>query len=288
MTSPDRRLFPILLFAAAVASAALFAQSSPLPNRSGSLKFAAIGDNGTGDRPQYEVAQQMTRLHSEFPFDLVIMLGDNMYGSQRPADFTRKFEQPYAPLLSIGVKFQAALGNHDTPEQIFYKPYNMNGQRYYTYARNNVRFFALDSTLMDRKQVAWIESALRDSREDWKICYFHHPLYSNAARHGSSVDLRILIEPIFVKYGVNVVFSGHDHVYERIQPQKGINYFVSGAAGQLRPGDMRRSSETAVSFDQDQSFMAVEISGTDMFFQAISRTGKTVDSGVIRRQGQAR
>ena len=292
VTSPDRRLFPILLFillfAAAVASAALFAQSSPLPNRSDSLKFAAIGDNGTGDRPQYEVAQQMTRLHSEFPFDLVIMLGDNMYGSQRPADFTRKFEQPYAPLLSIGVKFQAALGNHDTPEQIFYKPYNMNGQRYYTYTRNNVRFFALDSTLMDRKQVAWIESALRDSREDWKICYFHHPLYSNAARHGSSVDLRILIEPIFVKYGVNVVFSGHDHVYERIQPQKGINYFVSGAAGQLRPGDMRRSSETAVSFDQDQSFMAVEISGTDMFFQAISRTGKTVDSGVIRRQGQAR
>ena len=288
VTSPDRRLFPILLFAAAVASAALFAQSSPLPNRSDSLKFAAIGDNGTGDRPQYEVAQQMTRLHSEFPFDLVIMLGDNMYGSQRPADFTRKFEQPYAPLLSIGVKFQAALGNHDTPEQIFYKPYNMNGQRYYTYTRNNVRFFALDSTLMDRKQVAWIESALRDSREDWKICYFHHPLYSNAARHGSSVDLRTLIEPIFVKYGVNVVFSGHDHVYERIQPQKGINYFVSGAAGQLRPGNMRRSSQTAASFDQDQSFMAVEISGTDMFFQAISRTGKTVDSGVIRRQGQAR
>lgn len=292
MTSPDRRLFPILLFillfAAALASAALFAQSSPLPNRSDSLKFAAIGDNGTGDRPQYEVAQQMTRLHSEFPFELVIMLGDNMYGSQRPADFTRKFEQPYAPLLSIGVKFQAALGNHDTPEQIFYKPYNMNGQRYYTYTRNNVRFFALDSTLMDRKQVAWIESALRDSREDWKICYFHHPLYSNAARHGSSVDLRILIEPILVKYGVNVVFSGHDHVYERIQPQKGINYFVSGAAGQLRPGNMRRSSQTAASFDQDQSFMAVEISGTDMFFQAISRTGKTVDSGVIRRQGQAR
>ena len=288
MASAELRLSPIVFLAAALASAALLAQSGQLPNRSDSLKFAAIGDNGTGDRPQYEVAQQMTRLHSEFPFDLVIMLGDNMYGSQRPADFTRKFEQPYAPLLSIGVKFQAALGNHDTPEQIFYKPYNMNGQRYYTYARNNVRFFALDSTLMDRKQVAWIEAALRDSSEDWKICYFHHPLYSNAARHGSSVDLRILIEPIFVKYGVNVVFSGHDHVYERIQPQKGINYFVSGAAGQLRPGNMRRSSQTAASFDQDQSFMAVEISGTEMFFQAISRTGKTVDSGVIRRQGQAR
>ena len=209
-----------------------------------------------------------------------------MYGSQRPADFVRKFEQPYAPLLAAGVKFQASLGNHDDPAQISYRPYNMNGQRYYTYARNNVRFFALDSTLMDRKQIAWLEAGLRDSREEWKICYFHHPLYSNAARHGSSVDLRILIEPVFVKYGVNVVFSGHDHVYERVHPQKGIHYFVSGSAGQLRRGNMEPSSQTAASFDQDQSFMAVEIDGTEMFFQAISRTGKTVDSGVIRRQAR--
>ncbi len=283
MASPER-VFPALLVAAAVASAALFAQSSPLPNRSASLKFAAIGDNGTGERPQYQLAQQMTKVHSSFPFDLVIMLGDNMYGSQRLADFVRKFEQPYAPLLAAGVKFQASLGNHDDPAQISYKPYNMNGQRYYTFARNNVRFFALDSTLMDRKQVAWLEAALRDSRDEWKICYFHHPLYSNASRHGSSVDLRILIEPIFVKYGVDVVFSGHDHVYERIQPQKGIHYFVSGSGGQLRRGNMSPSRQTAASFDQDQSFMVVEISRAEMFFRAISRTGNTVDSGVIRRQ----
>ena len=226
----------------------------------------------------------MTKVHATFPFDLVIMLGDNMYGGQTPADYVRKFEQPYAPLLAAGVKFQASIGNHDRPEQVYYKPFNMNGQRYYTYVRNNVRFFALDSNLMDRKQVEWLDATLRDAREDWKICYFHHPLYSNAARHGSSVDLRVLLEPIFVKYGVNVVFSGHDHVYERIKPQKGIYYFVSGAAGQLRKGNMTPSDQTAASFDQDLSFMAVEVAGTDMFFQAISRTGRIVDSGVIRRQ----
>jgi 3',5'-cyclic AMP phosphodiesterase CpdA len=284
VASTERRLLPTLLFVAAAASAALFAQSSPLPNKSGSLKFAAIGDNGTGDRPQYDVAQQMTKVHATFPFDLVIMLGDNMYGSQTPADFVKKFEQPYAPLLMAGVKFQASLGNHDRPEQVSYKPYNMNGQRYYTYTRNNVRFFALDSNLVDRKQLEWIEAALKDAREDWKICYFHHPLYSNANRHGSAIDLRVLLEPIFVKYGVNVVFSGHDHVYERIKPQKGIYYFVSGSAGQLREGNMSPSDQTAASFDKDQSFMAVEIAGTDMFFQAISRTGQTVDSGAIHRQ----
>jgi hypothetical protein len=283
VTSFSRKVLSTVLVAAA-ALAALLAQSGPLPNERDSLKFAAIGDNGTGDGPQYEIAEQMTRIHSTFAFEIVIMLGDNMYGGQSPADFVKKFEQPYAPLLKAGVQFQASLGNHDQPQNVFYKPYNMNGQRYYTYVRKNVRFFALDSTLMDNKELEWLEAALKDSREDWKICYFHHPLYSNASRHGSSVELRLLLEPIFVRYGVNVVFSGHDHVYERIKPQKGIYYFVSGAAGQLRKGNMRPTGDTAASFDQDQSFMLVEVAGADMHFEAISRTGRTVDSGAIRRQ----
>ena len=283
---PECKQRASLVLALALTSAALFAQAAvtPLPNRSGSLKFAAIGDNGTGGREQYEVAQQMATAHNTFRFDLVIMLGDNMYGSQRPADFVRKFEQPYAPLLSAGVTFQASLGNHDRPQNASYKLFNMNGNRYYTYVRGNVRFLALDTTLMDPKQVAWIEATLRDAREEWKICYFHHPLYSNAARHGSSEDIRVLLEPIFVKHGVDVVFQGHDHVYERLRPQKDIYYFVSGAAGQLRRGNMRPTQQTAAYFDQDQSFMLVEVAGATLNFQSISRTGKIVDSGTIERR----
>jgi len=282
--STARRIVSALVVIAAITSAALFAQPSPLPNRPDSLKFAAIGDNGTGDQPQYDVAKQMAAFHDRFSFDLVIMLGDNMYGGQSPADFVKKFEQPYATLLRAGVRFRASLGNHDRPENVSYGPYNMNGQRYYSYVRNNARFLALDSTQMDRAQLEWIEASLGNAREDWKICYFHHPLYSNANRHGSSVDLRILLEPIFIRHGVDVVFSGHDHVYERLKPQKGIHYFVSGSAGLLRKGNMSPTDQTAAYFDQDQSFMLVEIAGADMFFQTISRTGKTVDSGVIHRQ----
>jgi hypothetical protein len=223
--------------------------------------------------------------HAAFAFDLVIMAGDNMYGGQTPADFVEKFEEPYAPLLKAGVRFQASLGNHDRSEQVSYKPYNMNGERYYTFTRRNVRFFALDSTRMDAKQVAWIETSLQNAREEWKICYFHHPLYSNGLRHGSSVDLRVILEPIFVKHGVDVVFAGHDHVYERLKPQKGIVHFVTGAAGQLRRGNMRPTEQTAAYFDQDQSFTLVEIAGPEMHFQTISRVGKTVDAGVIRTTG---
>ena len=198
--------------------------------RSGSLKFLAIGDNGTGDRAAVQAGAADGQGSRDFPFDLVIMLGDNMYGGQSPSDYVKKFEQPYAPLLAAGVRFQASLGNHDRPEQVSYKLYNMNGQRYYTYVRNNVRFLRPRQHADGSEAARLARGRPAGAREEWKISYFHHPLYSNAARHGSSVDLRVLLEPLFIKYGVNVVFSGHDHVYERVEPQKGIYYFVSGAA----------------------------------------------------------
>ena len=249
-----------------------------------SVRFAVIGDSGTGDRYQYEVAQQLIESHRRFPFELVIMLGDNIYGRQDPEDFVRKFEEPYRLLLEGGVRFYASLGNHDNQRNRFYGPFNMGGERYYTFARRNARFFVLDSDYLDAKQLAWLDEALGSARDDWKICYFHHPLYSDGGRHGSELDLRVVLEPLLVRHGVNVVFSGHDHVYERLKPQRGIYYFVAGAAGQLRKGNLRPSVMTAAAFDQDQSFMLVEIAGAEMSFQAISRTGQTVDSGVIHKE----
>jgi 3',5'-cyclic AMP phosphodiesterase CpdA len=120
----------------------------------------------------------------------------------------------YKPLLDGGVKFYAALGNHDDPNQRFYKPFNMNGERFYTFTKGNIEFFVLDSNYMDRKQLDWFERAIKDSKSDWKMAYFHHPLYSSGMTHGSEVDLRVLLEPLFVKYGMDVVFAGHEHFYE--------------------------------------------------------------------------
>jgi hypothetical protein len=92
-----------------------------------------------------------------------------------------------------------------------------------------------------------------------------------------------MLEPLLVKYGVQMVFAGHDHIYERLKPQQGIHHFVVGSSGQLRKGDLQPSATTAAGFDQDQAFLLVEIDGLELFFQAISRTGLTVDSGHIRR-----
>ncbi|MDP2998835.1 MAG: metallophosphoesterase [Bryobacterales bacterium] len=254
-----------------------------LPLKANSVRFAVIGDMGTGEKPQYELAGKMVEYRQKFPFEFVITVGDNIYDGDAPADYESKFERPYKLLLDAGVKFYATLGNHDKPNQRFYKPFNMNGQQYYTHKNGNVRFFALDTNYMNPQQLAWLEKELQNAGSDWAICYFHHALYSSASFHGSATELRGVLEPLFVKYGVQVVFAGHDHVYERVKPQKGIQYFTEGASGSLRAGNLKKSALTAVGYDRDRSFMLVEISGDELYFQTISRTGQTVDSGVIQR-----
>jgi hypothetical protein len=248
------------------------------------VKFLVIGDSGTGDRAQTETGAQMWKAHAVFPYEFAIMLGDNLYGSERPQDFAAKFERPYKPLLDANISFYAALGNHDDPNQRFYKNFGMGGKRYYTYQKKDVRFFVLDSNYMDQDQQRWLDDELSKSTSKWKIAYFHHPIYSSGGRHGSEVDLRSIVEPMFIKYNLNVVFAGHEHFYERLKPQKGINYFTAGGSAKLRSGDIvGNSALTAKGYDTGQSFMLVEIDGDLLRFQTISRQGKTVDSGEIRR-----
>ena len=258
---------------------------STLPNDEDSVKFLVIGDSGTGDRAQYDVARQIVAAHRRFPFEFAIMLGDNLYGSENARAYETKFAIPYKPLLDAGVKFYAALGNHDEPSQRFYEPFNMDGRRYYTHGTNDVKFFVLDSTYMTPQQVDWLRTELSRSNEKWKIPYMHHPLYSSGEKHGSERDLQLLVEPLFLEHGVDVVFAGHEHFYERLKPQNGIVYITQGGAAKLRRGNLRDNSAlTAKGFDTDRSFTLVEILEDHMFFETVSRTGQVVDSGVITRR----
>jgi 3',5'-cyclic AMP phosphodiesterase CpdA len=161
----------------------------------------------------------------------------------------------------------------------------MNGEEYYRFKKGNVAFYSLNSNYMDKRQLKWFEDNLAKETADWKVVFFHHPPYSSGGAHGSDTELRKVVEPIFLKYGVNLVLAGHEHFYERIKPQKGIYYFISGAGGKLRSGDVKNGSTlTEKAFDRDMSFMLFETVGDQMYFQVISRTGESVDSGVLSRQ----
>lgn len=258
--------------------------SITLPNREGSLRLAVFGDAGRGSKDQYELGNVMEEYRKGFPFDWVLLLGDNIYGKDSPVDMKKKFEFPYKTMLDAGVKFYASLGNHDTSNQRFYAPFNMNGEEYYRIERGGVSFYALNSNYLDKKHLDWLTAEFAKDPNAWRVAFFHHPPYSSGGRHGSDEEVQQVLHPLFVKNGVDVVFTGHDHFYERIKPQDGITYFVVGGAGKVRRGDIKRTGLTAVGFDDDLSFMMVEFAGDEMHYQAVSKSRKTIDSGLIKRR----
>jgi predicted phosphodiesterase len=256
------------------------------------ITFAVIGDTGTGEKNQFAVAQRMEKVHEQEPFGFVLMLGDNIYGSVNSRAFQERFEQPYHNLIAHGVKFQAVLGNHDkggAEKEVGYGQFNMIGGRFYTFTHGSgidsmplAQFFALDSSRMDGEQLAWLEKELAVSQATWKIPFFHHPIYSSGRKHGSDLRLRRELEPLFTRYGVRVALSGHDHIYERVKPQEGIIYFVSGSGGKLRKGDLRRDDPLfAAGNDEVCHFMLFEVKADEVRFRAIDINGVAIDQGVI-------
>ena len=252
----------------------------PMPQVRGSTIFAAMGDSGSGDESQQAVAQAMlTYFNTARHYPFVLMLGDNLYDD----DYTNEFLTPYKPLLDRGVKFYAALGNHDRDLEIHFKPFNMGDKDRYSFDEGNARFAALNSNHpADPEQIKWLDGVYADAGAKWRIAFFHHPLYSSGQHAAEGRDvIRPALEPALVRNRVNVVFSGHEHLYERIHPQKGIQHFVSGGGGRYL------YKVTASEFDDvaasEHHFMVVEIAGDRLLFEAITHTQKVLDCGVVYR-----
>jgi 3',5'-cyclic AMP phosphodiesterase CpdA len=290
MSEKINRRQALLSFAAIAAGTALKSRyvfsAEPVKTK---IRFPVIGDWGTGDRDQILTAKRMFEAHQQSHFDFVIAAGDNIYPNGSGRYFTKHFEQPFADLLKDRVPFYAVLGNHDVDEgrqdQCQYPLFNMGGRNYYTLHQGDglLDLFMLDSTSCDTAQVGWVEQQLKASTARWKVAVFHHPLYSSGKKHGSDLGLRRKLEPLFERYGVNAVFSGHDHIYERTVPQRGIQYFVTGAGGSARRGGVDlKSPFRAASYDEDNHFMLIEAEHEQISFQAISETGRIIDRGVIK------
>src|SRR5262245_59190298 len=162
-----------------------------------SVSFAVMGDTGTGDEAQMSVARQMAKQRAKTPFEFAIMLGDNIYEKGEEKYIKPRFEEPYRDLLAAGVKFYAALGNHDIIKglgfQTNYKNFNMGGRRFYNFTKgtgasadgpasgsgsgsgrddpNLIEFFALDTNSMEPEQLNWLEEKLKASKARWKVAF---------------------------------------------------------------------------------------------------------------------
>lgn len=285
------------------------------------LRFGVIGDSGTGDSKQKLVADRMAAWQKQHLWTLVLMLGDNIYENGNPAHFDEKFREPYKPLLDLGVRFHSTLGNHDRRHPDARLGCAQVADDAFGYLENRDEYVLEEGPVIDGKRLvrvisinspAWedlyikrkpdrtdcrgtdqdrleqLESWLAESgKYHWNLLIMHHPLYSYVrlpglfAGHGSSKKLRELLEPR-LRNRVDVVFAGHDHFYQRIKPQNGIHYFVSGGASKLRFGG--NFGHENVAFGAKRlHFLDIELSRDELKFRAVDEEGNVFDSGSIAK-----
>lgn len=196
------------------------------------MRVAVLGDFGTGTSDQSAVAARMCRWRGNHPFGLVFTTGDNIYDVGDPDLFEERFFRPYECLFDRGVRFHAALGNHDIgtdngrPE-LDELAFGMNGRNYVVRA-NHVRYVVADS---NRINTTWLRRATTARSGDrWTIVAFHHPVYSTG-EHGSTPGFVPTLTRIFRDNDVDLVLNGHDHMYSTTRELRGIRYVITGGGG---------------------------------------------------------
>ncbi|HEX8436644.1 metallophosphoesterase family protein [Archangium sp.] len=265
------------------------------------VHFTAVGDFGMNNADQREVANAMLGRRPE----LFLALGDNAYSSGTEAEIQDNLFVPMAPLLAQ-VPFFATPGNHEYVtnqaqpyfDNLYLPTSPSGGERYYSFDWGHVHFVSLDSncaiglasedrcTLAAQKQ--WLEQDLAASNADWKVVFFHHPPWSSGA-HGSQLKMRREFAPLFEKYGVDLVLTGHDHHYERTSMMKGdamassgnpgIPYLVVGSGGaSLRPISGGKPAWAAARNDKDHGYLDVTVEDGTLTAQMLTPSGKVIDS----------
>lgn len=251
------------------------------------LRFVSVADTGTGAKGQYAVARAMNFYHQKNPYNLVILAGDNIYNNGEIEKIEAVFERPYQPLLKKGVKFYACLGNHDIRTdngvpQVNYPGFNMQG-RYYTFLRDNVQFFGLDTNGNAdwKNQLIWLEKELSLSKAAWKIVFGHHPIYASGV-YGSNANFIKVFTPLFKKYGVQLYINGHEHHYERTRSINGTTYLICGAGAGNR--SVGRSEWTEYS-TSNLSFAAYDVYADRIEVSGIGTNNRVFDRGLIGLKG---
>ncbi len=263
--------------------------SVPVPKTKLLQRFAVVADTGSGDIHQYAVGRALARYHQAKPFDTVLLAGDNIYTNGEFAKIKEAFAIPYEDLLQRGVKFYACLGNHDVrsengDREVAYPQFNMQGKRYYTHGKGDVRFFVLetnsivDPSSADRQtQLAWLDRELGASKAKWNIVYGHHNIYSDG-QYGINEVMKRDVTPILKKHQVKLWINGHDHNYQRSKPIDGTTYLVCGGGG----ASLYKIKTSQMAFAQSvHSFGIVEVYADEILLTGVNSKSEIIDRGSI-------
>lgn len=256
-------------------------RTAPAADGTEPIRFLAFGDSGGGGADQRALAEQMYA----FPYDLIVHTGDIAYDDGTIGQFEDTVFGMYAPIFRH-IPFFPAAGNHDyrtmqgAPFRAVFALPGGNGERWYSYDWGRIHFAALDTEADYETQARWLDEDLAATSRPWKIVYLHRPPYSSGD-HGSDTALRAALEPVLVKHRVQLVLAGHDHDYERMHPQQGVQHVVTGGGGRgTRP--VGTSAFTAFS-EEVIHFVYAEVGVDELVLHAIDATGAEFDSVVVPR-----
>lgn len=256
-------------------------RTAPSPESTEPIRFLAFGDSGGGGADQRALAEQMF----QFPYDLMVHTGDIAYDSGTIGEFEDTVFKMYTPLFRH-VPFFPSAGNHEyrtmqgAPFRAVFSLPGVSGEKWYSYDWGRIHFVALDTEADYATQARWLDADLSMTQLPWKIVYMHKPPYSSGS-HGSDHSLRRALEPVLQKHGVQLVLAGHDHDYERMHEQKGVQHIVTGGGGVgTRP--VGTSSFTAFSEDVIH-FVYADVRVDELVLHAIDATGAEFDSVIVRR-----
>lgn len=280
-----------------------------------SFRFIAFGDSGAGSNSQAALAELMVRQKP----DVVIHVGDLIYPSGAAEDYLGKFYEPNAELIAFA-PFMASLGNHDVATdrgrpllEEFVLPENgppgVEPERHYYFDHGDARFVALDSNLTDfdgamtrdilKETVApWLRKVLTECDATWRFVYFHHPFYTGSTHPAEGGGhMKDAFVGIFEECGVDVVFCGHNHLYERTAPIRrdavvpdgeGVVYIVTGAGGKNRyPEAVNPPAYIRAFNDEVFSFTVVDVSPTRVEIRQIDEHGEELDRYVLDKRPEA-
>lgn len=256
------------------------------------ISFFMMGDFGSGTYYQTKVAESLAEYAEKFPIQFLVSTGDNIYptgitGINDP-QLKELFEDIYH-YPSLNFPFYLTLGNHDhygNPQsQIEYTTHSTKWTlpaAYYDIKKsaNNTQlhFIMIDTYPIHKsyenypKQIQWLDSVLSVSTADWKIVVGHHPIYSNGI-HGNSGVMKKHLEPLLIKYQVNLSVFGHDHDQQILKPVEGVLPIVSGAGGKSRPVNWKENTLFAMT---EGGFMVTHARQDSLVVQVLNKDGKEV------------
>ncbi len=244
------------------------------------VRIAVVGDVGEGEEEEWRTANAIDALAQGDPYEALLLLGDNVYPSGDPDRVDETVFQPFGMVLRDGTELLAILGNHDVmggegSEQM--RRLGMPGP-WWTVAIGDVRIIGLDSNRpRDSDQLEFLERTLASATETWKIVAIHEPPYSSGYQ-GSNLDVRETMVPLFRRYGVQLVVSGHEHDYQRTVEIGGVTYVVTGAGGRTR--GTGEAAFTAASWSV-LSFVDIDVFPDRLIVRAVTQDARLFDEATI-------